>query len=397
MKKNKDIPQLIITRYPFWNYFQWFLLGFYKLEKEGEIKLSFQTPFFTRLSRIIPNNTRVGKACKLLHQKTEKQSYTLEGYYVLGNQKKRFCIDCADSPFLLDSDLLDKVAVYFKMQCPSAIDYNGFPLTDSLLIPYCDHKNTNPDTGAKTERKLIEGLEQKKHKIKPLMVGPRRLSWSNSFRSLNKAYNNYLKSSRLEQTKKLMCYFGNALGPKAVNSTEIKDFNKESFLMAYFGDKINHPNEKRAKVADIIESLGEGYDARIINRNYADSGKKGHREDLVVPLELFCDHIAQFQYNMNISGYRLSIPNRFIESFMSGTAIVTDRLAVKWYLPFEEEVIETEEMGYLPDNEVNWVQIETDLRSLPPVDKNKVLDAFYRKWSPEKVAHYILNTLRDRE
>lgn len=51
--------------------------------------------------------------------------------------------------------------------------------------------------------------------------------------------------------------------------------------------------------------------------------------------------------NLNISGYRMSVPNCFIESFMVGTAIMTDELFVKWYKPFDKEVFETIGMSYL--------------------------------------------------
>lgn len=56
---------------------------------------------------------------------------------------------------------------------------------------------------------------------------------------------------------------------------------------------------------------------------------KSHK-NLQIPLRDFCAHIAKFEYNVNVSGYRMSIPSRFIESMMVGTAIITDRLKVNW-------------------------------------------------------------------
>ena len=147
-----------------------------------------------------------------------------------------------------------------------------------------------------------------------------------------------------------MCYFGNAKGPVArkVSQKEF-DVDEEAQILGFFGEAIQHPNEKRAKSADIISEIHpkELYDARIINRGNSDNGGMNKDKNLIVPIENFCDHIAQFQYNLNISGYRKSIPNRFIESFISGTGIVTDKLSVKWYKPFDKEVFETVEMGYL--------------------------------------------------
>lgn len=97
---------------------------------------------------------------------------------------------------------------------------------------------------------------------------------------------------------------------------------------------------------------------------------------------------------MNVSGYRMSIPNRFIESFMVGTGIVTDKLAVKWYKPFNEEVYETVPMGYLPMNQVDWRKFEFDMNHLPSLDSKKVVEAFEDKWSPMVVAQYIIDTVK---
>jgi hypothetical protein len=175
---------------------------------------------------------------------------------------------------------------------------------------------------------------------------------------------------------------------------EKPDFDKERNLMGYFGAKLSHPNLKRAKVASIIGKKGAGYDARVISGGNSDS-KQGGDKSLVVPLKDFCAHVSQFEYNMNVSGYRLSIPNRFMEAFIVGTGILTDKLALKWYLPFDEEVIETTEMGYLPDEKVDWEKVESDIDQLPKVDKKKILELYNKKWAPEVVAQYIVDSCID--
>ena len=139
-----------------------------------------------------------------------------------------------------------------------------------------------------------------------------------------------------------MCYFGNSKGPKPKRVKKEKlDVDSESELMGYYKDIIQHPNEKRAKAKTIISKMEpiELYDARIINDENSDTVGTFTNKQMVVPLEDFCNHVAKFQYNLNISGYRLSIPNRFVESFISGTAIVTDKLSVKWYKEFDKEVL----------------------------------------------------------
>ena len=190
-----------------------------------------------------------------------------------------------------------------------------------------------------------------------------------------------------------MCYFGNSLGPKPEKYTSNPDFDWEADIMAYFGNKVNHPNEKRAYVADYIATI-ENCDARIITRNNADTGIQENK-DLVVPLEDFCDFISEFEYNINVSGYRMSIPSRFIESFIVGTGIITDKLRVKWFLPFEEEVKQTVEMGYLPMNEVDWQSFKKDLSSIPKTDSNKIIELYEKKWSPISVANYIIDTVKN--
>ena len=88
----------------------------------------------------------------------------------------------------------------------------------------------------------------------------------------------------------------------------------------------------------------------------------------------------------------MSIPSRFIESFIVGTAILTDKLSVKWFQPFEEEVVETEEMGYLLDEQINWNKVDLDIISLPKVNKQSILELYKKKWAPDVIATYIIRT-----
>lgn len=224
------------------------------------------------------------------------------------------------------------------------------------------------------------------------MVGPRRLGDNLSYQALKSGYENYHSDYLKEATQKVMCYFGNAKGPRTTNPKQINEYDEAGSLV-FFGDKINHPNEKRKIARDILLSLGKKYDARLINESNSDTGGEVSHPELVVPLKDFCRHISNFQYNLNISGYRLSIPNRFIESFMVGTAIVTDRLSVMWYKPFGQEVVETVTMGYEPTEDVNWNQFKADLCNLPDIDKKQIIKEFEAKWEPSVVSQYIIETL----
>lgn len=383
-------PVVVITKMSAWaSYFQVFILGFYQLQKEGKISLRFRCDPLYRLSAILPDNHTVQGIMRNVRIRVCDRSYNLEGYVLQPDGKKvTFAIDPADSPFLFDEEALRRVDVYFKMQCPAEISNKGFRLTDEVYIPYSNHAIT-PD--GRTARSLINNIEAYADKIKPLAIGFRMLSQGNSFKALQRGYENYRKGARKDATKRCMSYFGNALGPTPKNVDADVDYNSESELMGVFGDKLSHPNLKRAEASRILNELGEGFDGRVISESVPGKGAVKH-EELVVPIAEFCAHISDFQYNLNISGFRMSIPNRFMESFIVGTAIFTDKLAVKWYLPFDEEVVETVEMGYLPDSQVDWEQYKADLKALPAVDKARLNELYEKKWAPDRLAAYILQT-----
>lgn len=387
--------RVVITSGYRWNYFQWFLLGLYELEKQKKIKLSFKLPFYSALLQHLSHPTLV-RIASYLQFKREPDAYNMDGYVVFEDgTRKTFTVDSADSPFLFDETRLKQVDVYFKMQCPKDFAPEGFHLTDEIVIPWSSHCHVDPSLRKVTDRgprKVISDFRSYQHKIYPLMIGPRQLSRGISYTCLKAGYDNYLKDWNARKEKKVMCYFGNALGPKP-EEVALPDYDFEGDLMGYFKGRINHPNEKRARIAEILSQM-DGTDARVISQANADKHEE-KREDLIIPLEDFCAHISKFEYNVNVSGYRMSIPNRFIESFMVGTAILTDRLHVKWYRPFDTEVVESVEMGYLPMEQVDWAQYQADLNSLPPVDSHKIQAAFQSKWLPEKVAEYMVKTVQN--
>ncbi|OXC22977.1 hypothetical protein AYP82_08240 [Lactobacillus crispatus] len=393
MKFKEKITKLVITSGYRWNYFEWFLLGFKDLEKRGIINIEYDLPVASRLL-MHSNSELCSNIINHLKNVTETDTYNMEGYFVYENgDKKYFCIDSADSPFLFDESSLKRVTTYFKMQCPKNLDDDSFKLTDKVSIPWSDHahKDLNLNLTDPGERRVIKSITPYKSKIKPLMIGPRQLAVGCGYKALKKGYDNYLNDQTYNKSKKIMCYFGNAAGPGMKKNVVKPDFDWEKDLMGYYKNNLSHPNEKRAKVAKYIEKLPSS-DARIISQGNSDSNAK-RNEKLIIPLKDFCKHISKFQYNMNVSGYRLSIPNRFIESFMVGTAIFTDKLSVKWYKSFDDEVRETVEMGYLPINEVDWKGFENDLRKLPESNPEKVIKTFRKKWAPEVVARYIIDTV----
>lgn len=389
--------KIVITDGYRWSYFQWFLLGLQKISKTEGISFELDIPLIKKLT--FSNNHYVAGIGRKLMRKMYPDSYNLDGYIVLDNGEKRtFTIDSADAPFLFDEEKLKKVDVYFKMQCPK--DLKVFHLTPEITIPWCDHAHVDASLSLtqRGARKEIKNLQQYASKIKPLMIGPRSLSKENGYKSLVKGYENYIKEQTTDKPKKLMCYFGNALGPKPEENISSVDWDWEADIMGFYKGAVSHPNEKRARAAELV-SEEDNCDARVISLGYADRKEKGETKAAskisheVVPLEDFCRYISSFHYNLNISGYRLSIPNRFIESFMVGTAIITDKLAVKWYQPFESEVIETVEMGYLKNEDVDWDTFRELLKDLQDSKPEEVIKEYNGKWVPEKVSEYIIRTL----
>lgn len=399
MMKKKTI--ITITGGYRFHYFQWFILGFYELQKKGEVKLKIKLPFFQKMafSKICSSNKYISGLARRIGRKYYPDDYNLRGMMLFpSGEKKFFCIDSADAPYLFYRKDLEKSDCYFKMQCPKVFKSEGFRLTDGIVIPWVDHDHVESDKKLteRCERKVIENFKQYVPKIKPLMIGTRMLAKNHDYWSLKKGYENYLSSQTTKKNGKLMCYFGNALGPKPEANVTKPDFDWEGDLMSYYKNDLSHPNEKRAIVADLISDC-KTYktDARVINYSYADMGNSKN-EGLEIPIEEFCAHVAKFQYNFNVSGYRMSIPNRFIESFMVGTAIVTDKLALKWYLPFEaSELKETVEMGYLSNDAVNWEQFKEDLQLLEDHKAEQTIACYEKKWVPEVVSRYIIDTVYD--
>lgn len=387
MNKNKR-PKIVITKIPRWFYFQWFLLGFYELRKQNKIIFKIKTPFLTKLSTVIKSES----FCAFLYwinKKLGKDSYNLEGYIELNNKKSFFVIDSADSPFVFKDKDLDHVDIYFKMQYPINIEDDYFRLNNNVKIPWLDHDHEDPNVTKLTDigpRKIIKNFAKKKKKIYPLMIGLRRLSCSNSYFSLKRNYNK-IRNITKNKDKNIFCYFGSSKGPTPEKSKYDKpDYDIERNSMFFLKDLVNHPNEKRKIISDYVKTLNncESIVVHDLNNNSKNNKK--------ISLSEFHKYVSHFKYNVNISGFRLSIPNRFIDSFLVDTRIFTDKLFVKWYLPFDDEVIETIEMGYLKLEDVNWDIVKNDINKLD-MNLKSFQDRFEKKWSPTAVCNYIVDVL----
>ena len=394
----KNIPEVVLTNVSNRiDYYQWFLYGFMLMEKKGKIILKYRTSMTQRmlmsnlfwpLAKLIYKLRFI--VMKRLGKYDPKNKSLLRGYVKIRDERKSFCIDSADAPFLFSSKDLRERDIYFKIQCPEEFSEEGFYL-GNVCIPWTDYDYVEGINkySLRGERKKCPEVIVYKNKIKPLLLAVRSMGRGRSFKALDAAYKNLLAARNVPQSGKAMCYFGNAKGPEPSGCKKNPDFDWEADILSVYGERMNHPNEKRAKIATILEALGEGYDARIIERGFSDKGNK-IQSSLVIPFEDFSKHVAKFQYNINISGYRMSIPGRFMDSFVCGTAIATDNLSVKWYRPFGDEVVEMGAMGYLPDAEVDYDAIKERIKSLPPIRKQAIIDKYEEYWAPEKCAEYIV-------
>lgn len=381
-----------------YHYYQWFIYGMQKLSRNGEIALQYKLPMMQRIATIDNTSLLVRVINKIKYKlygniEIKTKAY-LKGYIEKDGKRHTFCIDSADSPNMFNGELLRDVDCYFKIQCPKEFDKRGFKI-GNVYIPFFDvHFLHEEDNGKrKGARKLCPEAYQFNNKIKPLFLAVRSMGRTCSFKELDATYKNLMNARHVRQDKKAMCYFGDARGPVPSENVTEPDYDWESDIMGYYGNKMHHPNEKRAIIGKILESLGDDYDARIINGGYSDSGRKESRKDLIIPLKDFSHHVARFQYNINVSGYRMSIPARFIDSFLCGTAIATDNLHVRWYHPFGKEVVEIGEMGYLPNEEVDYDSIKEKIMNLKPINKEYILEQYEKYYAPDPCARYIVDTV----
>lgn len=384
---------VIITKLPIvaFNTYQWLLLGLNELERQGIIKLSYDIPFLNKFILLWTSNKWIsGVARRFIHRTDTLDDFTLLGKIEKDGFTKSFALDPKDSPNIFNVECLENVDSYFKLQCPIEIKKEGFELAKGVILPWFDLKyGTCEYEGRLFKRVITDKVYKFRDKIKPGMIGPRRLAWSCKYSVMKKQYDKYLDSQKINSTGKLCAYFRFAQGPKPTENLSIIDPDLEWDIMAAY-PQLNHPNEKRdLAVKYMVAANDNQIDGRMIYEKN-ESGETIFHPEREVPLPEFCDWIAKYNYNLNISGYRMSIPNRFIESFIAGTGIVTDKLSLKWYLPFDEEVKETVKMGYEPAEKVDWEGFKKDISSLENVSKERIIELYEKKWSPLAFAKYVI-------
>ncbi len=358
--------------FPLMEYYDWLATGLWMLQDDGQIEAEVRTtrttlPFqthrksFAAFRKVLP-----GVAAAL----ARGTSSLITGRVEAGGKSVSFVFDIGDSPYAFQTDLLLEKDLYFKAQCPASFDPRGFPIARDAWFPY------HPDVITYQDR------------IRPAMLG-RPLS-----RTLNKRQNAQILQRWRDRAKgskdlNLFAFFGSDKidwvgGP-------------ERIVLERFADRTAHPNPKRGLLVEGLRQrypAGQGVDARILNTDSAARrGPKLGDDDYPAV-------VGRAWHNINISGFRRSLPFRFIDSFLVGASVPSDEIALRWYAPFDmtNEVIDLGPMGYELDRSVDWPRVWTvfdGLMSEPPNRRDErrqhIVQRFETLWHPRAFARYVVD------
>jgi hypothetical protein len=381
-------PHVEITHVPARSlgYFDWLLTGLGLLAQQGQLELTVRESFWEKplRFRLFEKSPWPRIMPGLWNRLCPIDDFCLTGRLRVRDRMMNFAVDVADSPFTFALALLETVDVYFKCQCPTAFERQGFALNSQVRIPY------HPDVFAFAEN------------IRPGMIG-RPLARTTSFKANCRALKAWENRFTPRKDNAIFAFFGSSRTPEPRRPDMAlpapHNYEGESTLLARWGDQIHHPNCKRARVVQVLRELGRpDIDARVC-----------HTDDPAIrgPWLKTADYQAALQsaaVNVNISGLRRSIPFRFIDTLLCGGMVATDSLAVRWHAPFEPgvEVTEIGEMGYEPESRVDWSHVRERLIDLSEnhgqrgnEGANRVRDAYRRKWSPIAYAAYVLDECKN--
>jgi len=341
-----------IDYYPvkFRNYFQWLLLGLMELSNKQIITFEFSEVGV------------IGRGLQRLKAKfSADKRYCIEGRICHQGQELRFAYDISDTPFLFDQKVLDRVDYYFKAQYPKDIASGHFTLSEVFDYQYPDQ--------------VMENLE----KIKPALLGTRHLGKSLKYLDMLGYYRNLVSSTSDIKSKKCFIYFGSDNFPESIDSSSYDD---EGYFFSQLKAPSQHPNIMRGWFVNHFKDDCR-FSCFLLNKHIGDE----------IAFDNFHQTVALHYYNLNISGYRMSLPNRFMDSFVVNTAVLTDNLSVQWYVDFSEYVFEFGEIGYSKQTDSSkQALVNTINQQLDSIEyDNKKLTRFYQDYlAPEAFARYVI-------
>lgn len=342
-----------IINFPYRNYSytQWLLFGFFSLEKEKT--LSINKPRFFKLKK---------KLFKIINKGSDDYFFVFD--VIRKKKRTRVVYDFSDTPFLFNEKWLEDCDFYFKAQFPKGLESGFFSVEDlfEYRYPYFVMRNKN--------------------KIKPSLIGIRNLGNNIDFDKMRKKYISIIKSSTMNKNikDKFFIYFGSDQYDERVFKDNYYD---EGFFYSKLSDKKSHPNEFRGDVVRWFQS----------NKNsccYLGSESIGN----YISLPEYHSKLSRYHYNINVSGFRYSIPNRFMDSFITNTRVLTDNLYIKWYVDFSDYVYEYGEVGYKKQSDLDkksiYKRIECADKYFEERDNN--INKFFNDYlSPKAFAKYVLS------
>lgn len=381
-------PKVIISTLPIRNrgYFEWLYTGLQILHEKGEIELTHEGCSWDLFLRKHPRvygriNQHFPDLAKMMFP---VDHFSMFGRVESGGKSTRFAYDVTDSPFTYALAHLELVDTYFKTQCPVTIEAEGYPLSETIRVPY------HPFVVAQ------------KHKIVPAMsTGPitstfnlkRNLALLASYASIP------VKTKRI----RIFASFGGDRGPAP---WKIEDeapaphnAHNERSIVSIYGERIQHPNVKRAEIVRLLRSWNKpDIDARIWNSK--DASIQGD----ALEWSEYLKTVSESVFNVNVSGFRRSLPFRFLDSFQVGCGIATDTLGTKWYRQFDKEIecVEYGDLGYEAKENVDLAQIESKLKVIyqsADLRKNhasEIRNMFSMKWHPQALASYFVSTCMEK-
>lgn len=383
MNREGQKPRITIQYMPIRNrgYFEWIYTGLQILHEKGEIELLQEGSSWEKFLRKHPRvwgkfDQKFPELSKLLFP---VDHFSMFGRIEQSGKSMRFSYDVTDSPFTYSLAHLELSDLYFKGQCPIEFEEEGYPLSNTVRVPYHPY--------------VLEARD----KIRPCMSTGAITSTFDLKRNLKVLESN--ASIRVASKKnRIFASFGGDQGPRAWETSDLPpaphNFRNERSIVSLYGEQIQHPNEKRAEIVRILRKWGfDDIDARIWNSK--DSTIQG--DALAWPDYL--KTVCASAFNVNVSGFRRSLPFRFLDSFQVGCGIATDTLGVKWYVPFDQEieVVEYGDLGYESMENTDWGGIENRLREIyDGIDLSKdsgdeLRQMFAKKWHPESLGRYFIN------
>lgn len=334
----------------YYNYCQWLLLGFKHLSDENKINLVYRQSYFHRILS--------GLYRKVLKKDSRDYCFIFKLSY--RDKEVKLVYDFSDTPFLFDIERLLSCDLYFKAQYPKNLS------TGKFIIP------------SVFEYKYPESVMSNFNKIKPSLIGIRALGASLNLEKIDSFYNNLLLNRKYEERNGSFVYFGSSNFDQKVYSNCYHD---EGYFWRKLSSSKSHPNFFRQYLA--LNNQG--------NDSYTYLGDS----DIGNPIDFkyYFSKLSTYRTNINVSGLRNSMPNRFMDSFLTGCSVATDNLYVKWYVDISDLVFEYGDVSYINLNVKEKQDILDKIKAYEPKLSPAEIYKFYDDYlSPKAFAEYVVST-----